>query len=190
MMKRTKHKAPGKAHRQGITLIQLSEMFPDEEAARKWFEDILWPDGVRNCPSCDSENTHECTHAKMPYRCRDCRKYFSVKTSTVMAGSPLPLKKWVYAIYLDVTSLKGISSMRLHRDIGVTQKTAWFMLQRIREVLAHECGQAFVGPVEVDETYVGGRRKNSPRPSGMPWRDVERSARRQSLGPRTGPRIG
>lgn len=152
--------APGKSHRKGISLLELKQLFPDEEAARLWFESILWPDGIRPCPRCKSTNTHECSHAKMPYRCRDCRKYFSVKTGTVMTGSPLPLLKWVYAIYLDTTSLKGVASMKVHRDLGITQKTAWFMQQRIREAFAHEGVGSFAGPVEVDETYVGGRRKN------------------------------
>ena len=156
------HKAPGKAHREGITLLQLSDIFPDEQTARDWFEGILWPAGIRNCPRCNSTNTHECSHVKMPYRCRDCRKYFSVKTGTVMAGSPLPLRKWVYAIYLDTTSLKGVSSMKLHRDLGITQKSAWFMQQRIREAFAHKGPGMFDGPVEADETFVGGRRHNMP----------------------------
>ena len=154
------HKAPGKAHREGITLLELAKLFPNEESARVWFEDILWPDGKRICPRCKGDNTHECTHIKMPYRCRDCRKYFSVKTGTVMAGSPLPLLKWVYAIYLDATSLKGVSSMKLHRDLGITQKTAWYMQQRIREAFAHEGMTVFAGPVEADETYMGGKRRN------------------------------
>ena len=154
-------KAPGKARRKGITLLELTRMFPDEEAAREFFESIIWPDGERPCPHCGSENTHECSHAKMPYRCRDCRKYFSVKTGTVMAGSPLPLLKWLYAIYLDTTSLKGVASMKLHRDLGITQKTAWFMQQRIREAFS-EAGPPVLmqGPVEVDETYVGGKARN------------------------------
>ena len=100
-------KAPGKVHRKGMTLFELQELFPNELAARKWFEGIIWPDGKRPCPNCGSENTHECSHAKLPCRCRDCRKYFSIKTGTIMAESPLPLLKWVYAIYLDTTSLKG-----------------------------------------------------------------------------------
>ena len=153
--------APGKAHRKGITLLELAQRFPDEEAARKWFESIVWPiEGERDCPGCGSLNTHECSHAKMPYRCRDCKKYFSVKTGTVMAGSPLPLLKWLYAIYLDTTSLKGVASMKLHRDIGVTQKTAWFMQQRIREAFAEVGPLIFDGPVEVDESYFGGKRAN------------------------------
>ncbi len=152
-------KAPGKANRIGISLLELAEMFPDEDAARRWFENIMWSDG-RRCPECKGENTYECNHVKSPYRCRDCGKYFSVKTGTVMAGSPIPLKKWVYAIYLDTTSLKGVSSTKLRRDIEVTQKTAWFMLQRIREAFAAEGPSVFAGPVEVDETYMGGVEKN------------------------------
>ena len=151
---------PGKSDRKGITLLELTRMFPNEDAAKAWFEHILWPDGIRYCPNCGSDNTHECSHAKMPYRCRDCRKYFSVKTGTVMAGSPLPLLKWVYAIYLDVTSLKGVSSMKLHRDLGITQKTAWYMQQRIREAFAKEGPNVFSGPVEVDEAYFGGVNAN------------------------------
>ena len=153
-------KAPGKSHRTGITMLELARLFPDEEAARNWFEGIVWADG-RVCPNCGSDDTHEASHAKMPYRCRACKRYFSVKTGTVMAQSPIPLLKWVYAIYLDVTSLKGVSSMKLHRDIGVTQKTAWFMQQRIREAFAAKGSEVlFDGPVEVDETYIGGKAKN------------------------------
>ena len=97
----------------------------------------------------------------MPYWCSDCRSYFSVRTGTVIAHSRVPLRKWAIAIYLEVTSLKSISSMKLHRDIGVSQKTAWFMLQRIREGWTRsEVDEPFSGPVEVDETYDGGKRKN------------------------------
>ena len=155
------HKAPGKAHRKGITLIELGRMFPDEDSARQWFEDHLWPDGVRGCPKCGSIDTYACKHVKMPYRCRDCGAYFSVRTGTVMQKSPLPLLTWLYAIYLDLTSLKGVSSMKLHRDLGIRQATAWHMLQRIREAFAYEGPEVvFKGPAEVDETYFGGRRKN------------------------------
>ena len=98
-------------------------MFPDEESARKWFESQVWPTG-RCCPRCGSVRTHEASHAKSPYRCSDCRSYFSVKIGTALEGSKIPLRKWVFAIYLEVTSLKGVSSMKLHRDIKVTQKTS------------------------------------------------------------------
>ncbi len=152
------HKAPGKSDREGISLMALGDMFPTEESARQWFETRIWPDG-RYCPQCGSTRTHEASHNDMPYRCSDCGAYFSVKTGTVMRKSQLPLRKWVFAIYLHLTSLKGVSSMKLHRDIGVPQKTAWFMLQRIRK--AWEGGdKLFAGPVEIDETYFGGREKN------------------------------
>ena len=95
----------------------------------------------------------------MPYRCRACRLQFSVRTGTVFERSKVPLKKWAYAIYLTVTSLKGVSSMKLHRDVRVCQKTAWFMAHRIRKALEQE-GGLFAGPVEVDETYMGGKEKN------------------------------
>ena len=154
--------APGKHHREGISLIELTELFPDEETAREWFESHVWPDG-QHCPRCGSTRTHEASHAKMPYRCSDCRSYFSVKTGTALEGSKIPLRKWVFAIYLEVTSLKGVSSMKLHRDLKVTQKTAWFMLHRLREAWAHEKSDSMAGPVEVDETYIGGKRKNMPK---------------------------
>ena len=151
--------APGRHYREGITLMQLADMFPDEAAARTWFEGLVWPDG-RYCPRCGSTRTHEASHAKSPYRCTDCRAYFSVKAGTLAEASKVPLRKWVFAIYLEATSLKGVSSMKLHRDIGVTQKTAWFMLHRIREAWGGDGDGPFGGPVEFDETYVGGKRKN------------------------------
>ena len=152
------HKAPGKAYREGLTMVQLCDMFPTEESARAWFESQVWPDG-RHCPRCGSTRTKKASHKKMPYWCTDCRSYFSVKTGSVMEGSLLPLRKWVFAIYLHLTSLKGVSSMKLHRDIGVTQKTAWFMLQRIRKAWESDDGP-FAGPIEVDETYMGGKERN------------------------------
>ena len=114
------HKSPGKSDREGITMVQLCDMFPDEDSARKWFESCVWPDG-RHCPHCGSVNTHDAGHNDMPYRCSDCRGYFSVKTGTVMRKSKLPLRKWAFAIYLHLTSLKGVSSMKLHRDLGITE---------------------------------------------------------------------
>ncbi len=152
-------KAPGRADREGITVMQLAEMFPTDEAAREWFEARMWPDG-RHCPRCGSTRTTEAKHRSMPYWCSDCRSYFSVKTGSIMEESRLPLRKWAWAIYLHLTSLKGVSSMKLHRDIGVTQKTAWFMLQRIRKAFDNDDEPPFGGPVEVDETNVGGRRRN------------------------------
>ena len=153
-----------------ISLLELAEIFPDEEAARQWFENLIWENG-RHCPNCGSINTHEASHAKCPYRCRECKSYFSVKTGTVMAASHVPLRKWAFAIYLDITSPKGISAMRLHRDIDVSYRTAWFMLHRIREAFIGEDANVLPmrGPVEVDETYVGGKRKNMHRSQRRRW---------------------
>ena len=153
-------KTPGKSYREGITIIELMAMFPTEETAIKWFEDVFWHSG-RNCGKCGSTRTKEVPNAKpMPYWCTDCRSYFSVRTGTPIARSNVPLQKWAIAIYLCLTSLKSVSSMKLARDIGVNQSTAWFMLHRIREAWAGENDGPFGGPVEVDETYFGGKRKN------------------------------
>ena len=156
-------RGPGRADRQGVSLIELMEMFPDEETATRWFEDCLWS-GNRRCGKCGSVNTRPVPNAKpMPYWCSDCRSYFSVRTGTAIARSNVPMRKWAVAIYLCLTSLKSVSSMKLHRDLGVSQKTAWFMLHRIREAWAAETGGPFLGPVEADETFVGGKSKNMHR---------------------------
>ena len=153
-------KGPGKAHREGISLIELTEMFPDEAAATAWFESLVWPAG-RHCPHCgNTETTEAPATKKQPYWCGACRKGFSVRIGTALERSRVPLRKWAIAIYLEMVSLKGVSSMRLHRDLKVTQKTAWFMLYRIRQAWSTEAGTLFSGPIEVDETYIGGRRKN------------------------------
>ena len=154
-------KAPGKAHRVGVTLLALLDLFPDEETAMRWFESQVWPNG-RRCGHCGGTITSEVPNAKpMPYWCTTCRSYFSVRTGTALERSRVPLRKWAIAIYLELTSLKSISSMKLHRDIGVTQATAWFMLHRIREAWSDADDRgSFSGPVEVDETYFGGKRRN------------------------------
>ena len=153
-------KAPGKSHREGLTVVELMDMFPTEQAATEWFESVVWEEG-RHCPKCGSTETKEVPNAKpMPYWCGSCRSYFSVRTGTPMARSNIPLRKWAIAIYLCLTSLKSVSSMKLHRDTGVSQRTAWFMLHRIREAWGEDDGEEpFDGPVEVDETYFGGKRK-------------------------------
>ena len=150
-------KAPGKAHRKGISLMELADKFPTEQAAREWFEAVVWG-GERCCGHCGSLRTKEASHKTMPYWCSDCRSYFSVKTGTALESSKLPLRKWAFAVYLYLTNLKGVSAMKLHRDIGISYKAAWFMLHRLRE--AYERPGAFSGPVEVDEVYIGGKRKN------------------------------
>lgn len=154
------NQAPGRSDREGISVIQLFQMFPDEASARKWFERIRWVDGARHCPHCGSLKTTAVVKEKpMPYHCRECREYFSVKTGTVMHSSKVSLQKWVVAIYLLSTNLKGVSSMKLHRDLGVTQKTAWMLAQKIRQGWLDGTDQ-LDGEVEVDETYIGGLESN------------------------------
>lgn len=155
------HKAPGKAYREGITLVELTRMFPSDEAAETWFRGRWWPDGP-HCPHCGTTNVQcDVKHPTMTHRCRECRNrpLFSMKTGTLMEGSKLGYQTWAFAVYLVTTNLKGVSSMKLHRDLGVSQKTAWHLAHRIREAWKAN-NPAFTGPVEVDETYIGGREKN------------------------------
>ena len=153
------HKAPSKSHRKGISLLQLTRLFPDDATAEAWFVAQRWPQGI-HCPFCDSDNIQERpTRKPQPYRCWECRKDFSVKTGTLMHDSKLGLRIWALALYLMNTGIKGVSSMKLHRDLGITQKTAWYLAHRIREAWASG-NRLFAGPVEVDETYMGGKNAN------------------------------
>ncbi len=153
------HNAPGKHYRQGLSLLGVTSMFQDDATAERWFVQSRWPNGIA-CHACGSLNIQERrTRKPQPYRCRDCRKDFSVKTGTPMQGSNLGLRIWAIAFYLMATGIKGTSSMKLHRDLGVTQKTAWHLAHRIRESWARK-QQRFAGPVEADETFVGGKERN------------------------------
>ena len=152
-------KAPGKHFRKGLSVVKVARMFPDDKTASAWIAGIRWPDGI-SCPRCDSDNIQtETKHKTMPYRCRSCRRYFSVKTGTAMENSNLGPQVWALAAYLMSTGIKGVSSMKLHRDLDITQKTAWHLAHRIRETWDSKQG-LFAGPVEVDETYIGGLEKN------------------------------
>ena len=112
--------APGKHYRMGLTLIQLCDMFPDNAAAERWFAEACWPDGP-HCPHCGSLNVQSnIKHKSMTHRCRDCpeKRIFSLKTGTVMEGSKLGFRTWAIAVYVATTNLKGVSSMKLHRDLA------------------------------------------------------------------------
>ena len=155
------HKAPGKDFRQGLSLAQVFKLFPDDPAAEAWFVDQRWPEGVA-CPRCGSVNVQTgAKHKTMPYRCREkeCAKRFSARTGTVLEASNIGFQGWVIGIYLLSTNLKGVSSMKLHRDLSIGQKAAWHLSHRLREGFSGEPG-TFAGPVEADEAYFGGKRKN------------------------------
>ena len=156
----TDKQAPGRSDRAGLTLPQLFKMFPDDAAAERWFESQMWPEGP-TCPDCQTQNAVAVGGQKrMPYHCRDCRQYFSVKKGTVMHSSQLGYQTWAIALYQIITGLKGVSAMKLHRDLGISYKTAWHLLHRIRKALDSGELALFDGDVEVDETYVGGREAN------------------------------
>lgn len=146
-----------------LSLYEFFQRFPNDEAARKFFEARRWPDGT-HCPHCGSAAISECKdHKPMAYRCRDCRQHFSVRTGTVLAESRLPLHKWLMAVYMMTTARKGIPSTQVARELGITQKSAWFLCQRIRETWLSKVGESDsdMGPVvEVDETFIGGREAN------------------------------
>ena len=157
-------KTTGKAHRKGIGMAELFRRWPTDEAAEAWFVARRWPDGI-HCPHCGSMNVQTgAKHKTMPYRCREkeCAKRFSAKTGTVMEGSKLGFQTWMIATYLLSTNLKSVSSMKLHRDLSINQRSAWFLAHRLRVALA-ERGRVFEGPVEVDESYFGGRQANMPK---------------------------
>lgn len=140
-----------------ISTFQLFEMFPNQEAAREYLENRRWKDGVF-CPHCgEAENIT--TRKGGYYRCNSCKQDFTVRTGTIFERSHVQLHKWLYAMYLLMTARKGVSSLQLGKEIGVTQKTAWFMLQRIREACGNDT-TLLSGIVEVDETYIGGKEAN------------------------------
>ena len=143
-----------------LSTFEFFAKFPDEEAARKFFEVKRW-NGEAICGHCGSVNVVECKdHKPMPYRCKDCRKHLSVRTGTVLAESRLPLQKWLLAIFMLTSARKGIPNTQMARELGVTQKTAWFLAQRIRETWLKDRDDHTDGQVQIDETYIGGKERN------------------------------
>lgn len=141
-----------------ISTFEFFAKFPDEQTAICHSESTRWPDGIL-CPHCGSQRT---TRQRMyPYhQCKDCRKKFTFRTSTVFERSHIPMQKWLYAMYLLVTARKGISSRQLAKELGITQKSAWFLLHRLREACGIE-SPPLEGVVEVDETYLGAKRRTN-----------------------------
>ena len=140
-----------------ISTFEFFAKFPNERTAIDHFESRRWPDGI-HCPHCGSERTSR--QRKYQYhQCKDCRKKFTVRTGTIFERSHIPMQKWLYAMYLLQTARKGISSIQLSKELGISQKSSWFMLHRLREACDIEVDQ-LKGEVEIDETYVGGKEKN------------------------------
>ena len=140
-----------------LSVFEFFEMLPDEQSAIEFIESVRWPDGVV-CPRCKSSRTKRIANQKR-YNCNDCRHQFSVRTGTVFERSRIPLRKWLYTLYMVQTARKGISSVQLSKELGITQKSAWFMLHRIREAMDPGL-ELLSGEVEIDEAYVGGLEKN------------------------------
>lgn len=143
--------------RSTISTFQLFKLFPDEVAARAYIEKRRWPTGTV-CPSCQ-EASRITTRKNGFYRCNACKADFTCRTGTIFERSHVPLHKWLYAMYLLMTARKGVSSLQLGKEIGITQKSAWFVLQRIREACGNDL-TVLRGIVEIDETYVGGKERN------------------------------
>lgn len=153
---------PGKDFREGLSLVDLFKLFPDNATAAQWLAEHRWPDGPV-CPHCGHGDVQiGAAHKSQPYRCRhnECRRRFSVKTGTAMQSSKLECHVWIIAIYLVTTSLKGVASMKLHRDLDITQKSAWHLAHRIRESWSGDLSDLFQGPAEMDEAYFGGKERN------------------------------
>lgn len=150
-----------------LDLISIAQKFSDDDKARKLLEKLRWPDGPV-CPKCGSENDHYALKprkdSKRPvrrgvYKCKDCRAQFTVTVGTIFHRSHIPLHKWLLAIYMMCSSKKGVSAHQLHRNLGITYKSAWFMCHRIREAMKQgPLAGKLSGIIEADETYVGGRR--------------------------------
>ncbi len=141
------------------TLIQAVRYFSDVDVCNDYMKQIKWPDGKIVCPRCQSARVGEIKTRKM-LRCKDCRKQFSYKVGTIFEDSPLGLDKWFVAVWCISNCKNGISSHELARDLGVTQKSAWHMLHRIRLAMQEGTFVKMSGTVEADETYVGGKAKN------------------------------
>ena len=141
-----------------LSTYELMEKFPDEQAAIDYFAKILWKDGVE-CPYCESKRVSPRT-VKNYYRCKDCRRDFTIRVGTIFHRSHIPLHKWLYAMYMTEVSRKGISSLQLSKEIGISQRSAWHLGHRIRDISGGQMELFLSGIVEMDETFIGGKEKN------------------------------
>lgn len=149
------------------SLYDLLQSFPDDQSCIDHLTILRWNDGIVS-PFDDKSKVYVCKGNK--YRCKNTGKYFNVRTGTLFDNTRIPIQKWFLAIWLITSHKKGISSVQLSKDIGVTQKTAWFLLQRIRNCFGDDLeGGELSGEVEVDETYVGGKNKNRHADKKVPF---------------------
>ena len=147
--------------REPQTLIEVIRYFSDPQVCFDYMLQLRWPDGIVRCPTCDRDDPRFLANEqRWECRARHPRKKFSLKTGTIFEESPIGLDKWFTAMWLLVNAKNGISSMEIHRSIGVTQKTAWFMLQRLRLAMQTGTFMKLGGTVEVDETFIGGKARN------------------------------
>ena len=154
-----------------MDILSLFDRFSNDKKCRKHLESLRWPNGVA-CIRCgDTKVTR--IKGRGQWDCQGCSYHFSVTTDTIMHDSHLPLRKWFAAIYLMCESKKGMSANQLHRTLGVSYKTAWYLCHRIREAMGNDpfVGPTLFGIVEVDETLVGGKRRNvgSGSKEGKTW---------------------
>lgn len=144
------------------SLLELFDAIPDEQAAIDYFRSVRWKHGER-CPYCGHDKIYGFSD-KRAFKCADCRQRFSIRVGTIFEESKIPLRKWLAAIWFVTSHRKGIASTQLARDIKVTQKTAWFMLHRLRHAArTRSFARPLRGTVEVDEGYFGGKDGNRPR---------------------------
>ncbi|MDF2444801.1 MAG: transposase [Moraxellaceae bacterium] len=148
-----------------VSTMQFLKMFPDADSARVYLEKRRW-NGKPVCPHCEKAQRVQVRQVTGFYRCLACKKDFTVRTGTIFERSHVPLNLWLYAMYLMVTARKGISSLQLSKELGITQKSAWFVQQRIREACGNGSNKGkggdfmLSGIVEADETYIGGKEMN------------------------------
>jgi len=140
-----------------VSTYEFFKLYPDEKAAILYLENRRWHNGVV-CPLCGSERASRQKDYRY-HQCKDCRGKFTIRTGTIFGRSHISLEKWLYAMYLLQTARKGISSLQLSKELGITQKSAWFMLHRLREACGVEAVK-LTGVIEVDEAYIGGKEKN------------------------------
>src|SRR5215211_2395809 len=140
------------------TLQEAIRYFSDPDICIQFLTPLRWPNGI-TCPRCGSAE-HSYLSTRRVWKCKACKKQFSIKVGTIMEDSPLGLDKWLAGIWLIANAKNGISSWEIHRALGITQKSAWFLLHRIRLAMQTGTFHKLSGEVEVDETFIGGKARN------------------------------